>query len=84
MYIHLSIMATKSITITNEAYERLATFKESKESFSDVINKLTKKSTLLDLVGVLSPKETKELKASIDNVRKRMRKRLDETAARLR
>ncbi len=84
MYIHLLCMATKSITITSEAYERLTVFKESNESFSDVINKLTKRDSLLDLVGVLSPKEAEELEASVNESRKRMRKRMDETAARLR
>ncbi|MBI4150362.1 antitoxin VapB family protein, partial [Candidatus Woesearchaeota archaeon] len=45
-------MATKSITVTNEAYERLAAFKEPHESFSDVITKLTSRYSLLDLIGV--------------------------------
>lgn len=75
-------MATKNIT--NKAYERLAVFKEPSESFSDVINnKLMKRDSLLDLVGVLSPKEAEELEASINESRKRMRKRMDETAAQL-
>ncbi len=77
-------MATKSITITNEAYEKLAMFKESKESFSDVINKLTSKYSLLSLVGVLSKKDADELESNIKDVRKNFRERLNKTASELR
>lgn len=83
MYIHLHLMATKSITITNDAYERLAVFKEPKESFSDVITKLTRKYSLLDLVGVLSAKETGEIKKHIRKSSKRMREQMNLRAARL-
>ncbi len=76
-------MATKSITITEDAYERLASFKNEKESFSDVINKLTRKSSYMDLVGVLSKEEAKELRESIKDVRKRMREDIERTAKRL-
>ncbi len=83
MYIHLTTMATKSITITNVAYEKLAMFKESKESFSDVINKLTSKYSLLNLIGILSKKDADELESNIKELRKNFRKRLDKTASEL-
>lgn len=35
-------MATKSITITEAAYERLKAHKRDDESFSDVVNRLTR------------------------------------------
>jgi predicted CopG family antitoxin len=34
-------MATKSLTITEDAYERLKDHKRPDESFSDVVNRLT-------------------------------------------
>ncbi|GEM_PF-431933 len=84
MYIHLDSVATKCITITTEAYSKLAALKTNNESFSDVINKITKKSSLFDLVGLLTPKEGKELEESINETRGRMRKGMDNAAARLR
>lgn len=76
-------MATKSITITNEAYERLANFKDEKESFSDVINKITKRYSLLDLIGILSNKEAEDLKEHIKVARKRLRRQVEQTALKL-
>ena len=76
-------MGTKTITVTNEAYDRLTAFKESKESFSDVINKITMKYSILDLVGVISKDETDELKNNIKELRKRLRKETDKTALKL-
>ena len=73
-------MATKTIIITTEAYERLIAYRESNESFSDVINKLTKKHTLRDLIGVLSKQEADELRTHIEEIRNQMRKRVEETA----
>lgn len=35
-------MGTKTISITEEAYERLKAYKRDDESFSDVVNRLTR------------------------------------------
>ncbi len=83
MYMYLPAMSTKCITITNDAYERLAVFKEPSESFSEVIVKLTRHDSMLELVGVLSNKEAGELKSNVKELRKRMRSRVDATAERL-
>ena len=65
-------MATKTITITTEAYDRLVVFKGNKDSFSDVIKKLAKRKSLLDIAGVLSNKEANKLEKSIKDIRKRI------------
>ena len=83
MYIHLDNMATKCITITTEAYNNLAALKNPNESFTEVINRITKKSSLFDLVGLLTPKEGKELEGSIKDINRRMRKGLNNIAAKL-
>lgn len=47
-------MATKNISLTEDAYERLKACKREGESFSDVVNRLTRSSrSLSDGVGAL-------------------------------
>ncbi|HIJ97599.1 TPA: antitoxin VapB family protein [archaeon] len=73
-------MATKTLSITEEAYERLSARKEPLESFSDVIIKITGRASLAELAGVLSRKEAAELRANIAARRKALRERLRKTA----
>lgn len=74
-------MATKCITITVEAYERLAAQKKEKESFSDVINRaIPKKCSLLELVGLLTHKEADDMKRYIAEGRKRTEERMNKIA----
>lgn len=70
-------MATKTLTITEDAYERLAALKEGKESFSDVIVKHFPKHSLLELVGMLTPEEADVMKKAIAESRKASRARLN-------
>lgn len=76
-------MATKTISITEDAYERLAARKEQSESFSDVIVKMTGKGSLMELAGVLTKNEAEELRANISARRAMMRARLKRVAKRL-
>jgi predicted CopG family antitoxin len=54
-------MATKTLTITVEAYDRLKHLKKDNESFSQVINRITPKHSILDLAGLISPKTADKL-----------------------
>jgi len=63
-------MATKTISITEEAYERLKIRKNGSESFTDVINKITGKRPILDFAGMLTDTEASELKSNIAKARK--------------
>ena len=76
-------MSTKTITITEEAYQALASRKETRESFSDVIRRTFKKTALLDLAGILSHSEADELRRNVAERRKHSRKHIDEVAKRL-
>jgi len=71
-------MATKTISITEEAYERLSTKKLGSESFSEVINRITNKTSLLAFSGLLNINEAESIKEKIRKSRalskKRMRK----------
>jgi predicted CopG family antitoxin len=68
-------MSTKTISITEEAYERLKSKKSENESFTDVINKITGKRSLLELAGFLSEEEADRLEKHIKEGRKASRKR---------
>lgn len=41
MYVYVYMMATKTITVTEEAYERLRAMKRGDESFTDVLLRVT-------------------------------------------
>jgi len=77
-------MGTRNISISDEAYSKLAAMKRPKESFTDVINRLAGKKSVLDLVGLLTPKEGAELRSNIQDIRARSRKRATETERRIR
>lgn len=63
-------MATKTLSITVEAYERLKSRKNENESFSEVINRITNKRPLSDFLGVLNEKEADLLEKTINRNRK--------------
>ena len=52
-------MSTKTITVTEDAYNALKALKEPRESFSETILRVAKKRSLNHFYGVLS-KETGE------------------------
>ena len=70
-------MATKTISITKGAYDRLKVLKKERESFTDVINRITKKNDLMDFYGILGKEKGDELEKAILESRKAGRK-LDE------
>ena len=70
-------MSTKTISITEEAYERLRTRKAGKESFTDVINRLTGRTSLLGFFGVLSDKSANGIERAMKESRKKSLKRAD-------
>jgi len=70
-------MGTKNISITDDAYNVLKSWKGERDSFSSVILKLGKKQDLLKYAGIISEKRGEELKRSISESRKKFRNRLE-------
>lgn len=74
---------TKTVSLDEEAYERLAARKGKGESFSDVVKRLAGERSLLEIAGVLSDEEAKELETAIEEGRERSRQRSDRIAEKL-
>ncbi|MDP1695502.1 MAG: antitoxin VapB family protein [archaeon] len=67
-------MATKNISITEDAYRRLAALRKGNESFSEIIITITKKGKLEDFCGILSEESANVMKRSIAENRARHKK----------
>lgn len=70
-------MATKAISLTEGAYARLQALKREGESFSDVVDRLTGKFALLDLVGILDEASARRLRWAKQDFGTRLRKGLE-------
>ena len=77
------IMGSRNISISDEAYSRLAGLKGSNESFTDVINRLTGRRSILELAGVLTEAEGEELRRNVEELRHRSARRVEATARRV-
>jgi len=76
-------MGTKNISISEEAYERLTALKRTNESFTEVINRLTRKRSILELVGALTEEEGEEIRRNIEELREASDKRIRSTVSRV-
>jgi predicted CopG family antitoxin len=76
-------MGTKNISISEEAYERLAALKKPNESFTEVVNRLTMKRSILELAGILTEKEGDEIRRGIVELRKASSRRVEYSAGRV-
>jgi len=73
-------VATKTINLTEGAYARLHALKREGESFSEVVDRLSGKFALLELVSVLDENATRRLRAAKRDFGKRLRKGMDAKA----
>lgn len=71
---------SKSIRLSEEAYERLAAHKGSDETFSDVVLRLAGERSLLDLAGVLTDEEADAVREAVTERRERRRTELESVA----
>ncbi|MFG1546033.1 MAG: antitoxin VapB family protein [Thermoplasmataceae archaeon] len=62
-------MGSKNISISNEAYIRLSELKLKNESFTELIYRLTIKTDVLDLGGIIGEDEGKNLERKTLEIR---------------
>ena len=70
-------MGSKNISISDEAYLRLSELKLKNESFTELIYRLTNKTNVLDLKGIIKEDEGKSLEKNIRDSRKLTRERIN-------
>ena len=78
IYLHTQLcieMATKTISLDEEAYERLRAHKREGESFSDVVKRLAGERSWTEVAGILSDEESEELEDIVEAGRDRSRER---------
>lgn len=76
-------MSTKTISLSEEAYERLKAMKKEKESFTDLIKRLCSGAKLRDFYGILEEESAEEIEKAIRERREEHRERHEERINRL-
>lgn len=74
-------MATKTISIDEEAYERLKAHKREGESFSEVVKRIAGERSWREVAGILSDEGAEELQETVEQGRKRSRDRRERLGA---
>lgn len=70
-------MATKTISLDEEAYERLKARKKKGESFSETVKRLAGERSWSEVAGILSEEEAADLETAIEDGRERSGERSD-------
>lgn len=75
-YTYTDTMATRTISLAEDAYEALLGMKRPGESFSDVVRRLTRRGSLTELATVMDAEGAGAVSDAIEaNRRERMQKR---------
>lgn len=75
---------SKSIRLSDEAYERLEAQKREDETFSELVLRLAGERSLSELAGVLSDEQADSVEDAIEERRERRRGQLEAIADRIR
>jgi len=72
-------MGRKNITISDDAYQMLKALKKSGESFTNVIERVTRRSAVLELAGISSKTEATGVEKRVKYIRKQSSQRILKT-----
>ncbi|WP_074796342.1 antitoxin VapB family protein [Haloferax larsenii] len=75
---------SKSIRLSEDAYERLAAHKREGETFSDVVLRLAGERSLIEIAGILSDDEADAMRAAVEERRARREEDLESVADEMR
>ena len=75
---------SKSVRLSEEAYDRLEAHKREDETFSEVVLRLAGERSLLELAGILTDEEADALEDAIEERRSRRRDELEGIAEEMR
>lgn len=76
-------MVTKTVSLDEEAYERLKAHKREGESFSEVVKRIAGERSWAEVTGILTEAEAEDLETAIEAGRARSRERSDRLASEL-
>ena len=71
---------SKSIRLSEDAYERLAAHKREGETFSDVVLRLAGERSLMEIAGILTNDEADAMRAAVGERRVRRSEDLEHVA----
>lgn len=75
---------SKSIRLSEDAYERLAAHKREGETFSDVVLRLAGERSLMELAGILTDDEADAMREAVEERRARRGEDLENVADEMR
>lgn len=75
---------SKSIRLSEDAYERLAAHKREDETFSDVVLRLAGERSLVEIAGILSDDEADAMREAVEERRARREEDLEFVADEMR
>jgi predicted CopG family antitoxin len=80
---HRAKLGTKNIAISDEAYQRLKALKKPGESFTKLIERMTRSKGVLNLSGILTKAEASRVSEVVKETRRESSRRLRRTSERL-